>query len=601
MIKRNLAKIQNYLVNSAKIIRLYYKANRFSFICMFIGVIIVSLIPFAHAYILKLIIDGIVEAIKTEDVSLAPFARPIIFLAALSLLNRLTWRFVEYFERIIYLDFKRYLDIVVDTKYSQLGFEHYSNSKTNDLLNRVKETYSWRPINFANRQLWIMQNVIETISNAVAITALNVWIFLGILISTIPEFIIKMKYGRGMWSIDVAKGSTRRDYWNTSWYLKEERFLEEIRIFGSGKYLINRIRKLYKSFLKLQKAQEKSKLLISIFASLFSLIIFSISEIFIFISTLHQNITIGSLSFYNGRIYRLNDNLQSFFRNLGFNYEDLLYVNDLFKVLELKNEIKEKKKAIKIDPSPKTIEFKNVYFKYPNAKEYALENFSLKINPQEKIALIGENGGGKTTVIRLLCRFFDVTEGEILIDGINIDSLDLNSWYKCIGVLFQEFNIYSYSVKENIHLGDVDKRYEKTLFKKALKKSQAFKFVKEYKHGINTILSKRFKKGIQPSVGQWQKIALARAFFRDSPILILDEPTSAIDAKAEAEIFKQLETFEKDKTVIMISHRFSTVRNADRICVIDKGKILEQGSHDELMKKGGRYEKLFKLQAKGYK
>jgi len=580
---------------------LYYRATGARTIALVILIIIVSLTPFASAYIFKLILDKLVEVIGNANASLEPFIPLLIYSTLIGVTSKVSWSLIEYIEKLNHLDFKKYLDIIVDRKYSHLGFEHYSNPKTNDLLNRVRETFNWRPINFASRQLWIMQNIINAVSNSLAIFALNIWVFIAILISSIPEFIIKMKYGRDVWGIHAAKGSVRRDYWNTSWYVKEEQYLEEIRIFRSGNYFIKRIKELYNSFLDLQKSREKKKLIQTILSNILALTTFTISEIYILISALGSRISIGSLNFYNGRIYSLNENLKSFFKNLGFSYEDLLYVKDLFKVLNLKNKIIDKPNSKIIKKDTKLIEFKNVSFKYPNNNKYVLKDFNLTIKPKQKIALIGENGGGKTTIIRLLCRFYDPQKGQILVNGTDLKDIKLDSWYKCLGVLFQDFNRYSYSVKDNILLGDVDKTYEKKLIQKASKKSQAHSFIMDYDNGYKTILSKKFKKGIEPSVGQWQKIALSRAFFRDAPILILDEPTSAIDAKAEAEIFKHLEKFEKDKTVIMISHRFSTVRNADNIYVIDKGKIIESGSHEKLIKKKGKYEKLFKLQAKGYK
>ncbi|MDD3648123.1 MAG: ABC transporter ATP-binding protein [Candidatus Dojkabacteria bacterium] len=601
MIKKFFSKVKNYIVNARRMMQIYSRANSKSFAVLMISIIAVSLLPFINAYLFKLVIDKLVVAIKTSDVNLEPF---VILLSAVyisDLLIRLFWKLIEYHERLCYLDAGRYIELMVEEKFSKLGFEHFSNPKLNDLLNRVRETYTWRPLNFANRQLWVIQNIIEIVSNTLAILALNVWIFLLVLVSTIPELIVKMKYGREVWNIHVAKGDIRRDFWNTAYYLKRETYLEEIRIFGSAKYFIDRIKKLYDTFFNEQKKKEKQKFNLSILSSLSTFAAFTVSQIFIVFLTIRQIITLGSLEFYNGRIYRLSESLQSFFRNIGIGYEDLLYVNDLFRVLELKNKIEDSKDSLKIEARPYRIEFKNVTFRYPRTKKNVLERFNLVINPNEKVALIGENGGGKTTIIRLLCRFYDVDKGEILIDGINIKEINLESWYRCLGVLFQDFNRYSYSVRDNIRVGDIDKKFEKKIMNEAMKKSQATHFVDEYKQKDKTRLSKEFEKGVEPSVGQWQRIALARAFFRDSPILVLDEPTASIDAKAEADIFKQLESFEKDKTVIMVSHRFSTVRNADRIYVVDDGRIKEQGTHEELMNRHGKYAKLFNLQAKGYK
>jgi len=595
-----LKKLKNYVKNAFRMLALYYRSNKLAFSLLLLSIVLVSFIPFLQAYLFKLIIDKIVEVIKQESNEIDPFIPLLIAIFVLSFAQRFLWRIIEYFEKISSLDFGKYIEIMVEEKYSSLGFEHFNNPKTNDLLNRLRETYSWRPLNFANRQLWIIQNIVEIITNTTAIILLNIWVYIAILLSAIPEFLIHMKYGKDVWNIHVAKGPIRRDFWQTSWYLKEERYLEEIRIFQVPNYLIQRIKNLYKSFISPEKKKVKKRFYFSTLGTFITLVTFTSSQIYVIILTISQRITIGSLEFYISRIRRLSDNLNSFFRNIGKSYEDILYVNDLFAVLALESNVVDTKDAIELKTKAHTIEFKNVSFKYPKAKRYVLKNFNLTIKPNDKIALIGENGGGKTTIIRLFCRFYDVTDGEILIDGTNIKNIKLASWYKCLGVLFQDYNRYAYTVRDNVRIGDVDKPYEKKLADQALKKAQALSFVKEYKKKEKTRLSKEFKDGIEPSTGQWQKIALARAFFRDAPILILDEPTAAIDAKAEAEIFNQLEQFEKNKTVIMISHRFSTVRNADKIFVIDKGRIVEGGSHEALMKKKGKYSDLFSLQAKGY-
>jgi ATP-binding cassette subfamily B protein len=230
-----------------------------------------------------------------------------------------------------------------------------------------------------------------------------------------------------------------------------------------------------------------------------------------------------------------------------------------------------------------------------------LENFNLVINPGEKVALVGENGAGKTTLIKLALRFYDVTQGEILINGVDIKKINLDKWYLSTGALFQDFIKYQFTFKENVFFGDQKKVGNLELLKVAIAKSGADKYVEELPHTYDQVVGKMFKGGLDLSGGQWQKLALARAFFKNAPVLILDEPTSAIDAKAEYEIFQRVQNLQKDKTVIIISHRFSTVRNADRILVLDGGKIIEEGNHKELMEKKGLYEELFTLQAQGYK
>jgi len=247
------------------------------------------------------------------------------------------------------------------------------------------------------------------------------------------------------------------------------------------------------------------------------------------------------------------------------------------------------------------IEFKDVNFSYPNSDKEIIKNLSLTIKPGEKIAIVGENGAGKTTLVKLLCRLYRVKGGSLQIEGKNINDIKIKSWYQRIGVLFQDYNTYGHlTAKENVEIGDAVKVATNTEIEKALEKADALKFVKEYPLGLDQILSEKFKGGTRPSTGQWQKIAIARFFYRDAPILILDEPTASIDAVAEAQIFDNVYRFIEGRTVIIISHRFSTVRNADRIIVLDKGRIIEEGTHEDLLKKEGKYTKAFNLQARGY-
>ncbi len=238
-------------------------------------------------------------------------------------------------------------------------------------------------------------------------------------------------------------------------------------------------------------------------------------------------------------------------------------------------------------------------FSYPKSRKKVLDNLSFRISSGESVALVGKNGAGKTTIVKLLCRFYDVSSGEILINGTNIKDVDLSDWYKYLGTLFQEFIKYDFTVKENITLGKKE-NFDESKMIKAARQSGAYDFIKELPNRFEQVLGKQFEGGVELSIGQWQKIAIARAFYESAPVLILDEPTSAIDAEAEYGIFENLSKEYKDKSLLLISHRFSTVRNAGRIIILDNGKIVEEGTHDDLMSKNGEYSKLFKLQAKGY-
>ncbi len=561
----------------------------------------VALTPLLLSYFLRLVIDFIIGVSQKEIVFDSNyFIRLLAFYFTFEFINRITWRVIDYFDRVIYLDFGRFLTIKTNEKFASLDFEYWEDPKLNNLLNKVRESYSWRPVNFANRQLWLVQHFVSVVSNALVIVGLGPIYFILIFFSSLPEFLVGVKFSRSVWNIHGAKGPIRRDFWNTSHYLSNNQYLPEIHILGIQKNLLSRMNRLYNQFFGYQKIEIKKMSKNRILTTIFSFAIYLLVISTILFKALMGLITIGTLSFYVSRVGALTSSFKNMFRNLSQNFEDLLYVEDLFKVFNLKEKISKNPKGVKVKP-PFTIEFKNVWFKYPKSKKYVFKDFNLILKPNQKVALIGKNGAGKTTLVRLLVRFYDVDKGKILINGHDLTKINLKHWRASLGALFQDFNRYAYSVEKNVALGNVNQPFNKELFKKVLEKSGAKDFVDKLPKKGKTILSKQFEGGSDLSTGEWQKIALSRAFFRDAPLLILDEPTSAIDTKSEYDIFQQIHKFEKGKGVIMISHRFSTVRSADQIYVIDQGKIIEKGTHQQLLDRNGHYAKLFKLQAKGYK
>lgn len=299
-------------------------------------------------------------------------------------------------------------------------------------------------------------------------------------------------------------------------------------------------------------------------------------------------------------IISFQSSLSDLFGKLGRQQEDCLFVRDLIKLLETENKL-----PVNLNPTPipsrfPTIEFKNVSFCYPETEKLVLKNLSLTISPGEKIAIIGVNGAGKSTFIKLLLRFYDPTSGEILINGVNLKDIDLNEYYHQIGALFQDYPRYNLLLKEAISVGNVSNSIDFDQIELALLKSESKSFVSSWRNGFETQLGRQFTDGVEPSVGQWQKLALARVFYRDANIYVLDEPTSAIDAEAEANVFENLAKLPNNKTVIFVSHRFSTIRQANRICVIEDGTISELGTHEELIANKATYKRLFELQRKGY-
>jgi ATP-binding cassette subfamily B protein len=378
---------------------------------------------------------------------------------------------------------------------------------------------------------------------------------------------------------------------------------KEVAIFNNGPALLKKVKNSQTSYYRRFSKAYYKILFIMLLSGLIQVAAFAITQALNLVAVFTGKLTIGQFTLYFQQTFNLAFSAEGILDNYSSMNMRTKYIDQYFELLAYPNAITLPKNPLSLPKIGEqlVLEFKNVSFRYPESERDILKNFNLTIKSGEKIALVGENGAGKSTLIKLLLRFYDVTAGEITINGINIKEVDLQEWQRRMGALFQDFIKYQFTFKENVTFGDLGQQHNLQALQDAIKKSGADSFLSHLPKGTEQIVGKTFNEGVDLSGGQWQKLALARAFFRDAPILILDEPTSAIDAKAEYEIFEKVQNLQKDKTVIIISHRFSTVRNADRILVLDEGKIIEEGSHNKLMKKQGLYAELFEIQAKGYK
>ena len=420
------------------------------------------------------------------------------------------------------------------------------------------------------------------------------------LILLVLQTIVNQKYLKKLWLLSRDTTEDRRKAMMTSNQLIDSNDLKELIITGGYKYLEKKIEKFVGWYM-----QEVKKIRIGWVKAMFlnrigDSLVFGFG-LFLILQRLAQKlITVGQLTFEFRSLRIFADSFASIFRNYTNLKEMAVRINDSRELFFKYSPEEDGKVNLKSGDVPE-INFSNVSFSYPDSPKEVFSNLNLIIKPGEKVAIIGENGAGKTTLVKLICRLYKVKNGEVKIQNKNIDRLQIDSWYKNLGVLFQDYNTYSHlNVLENVQIGDIYKNLDIDKVSKSLEKANAKQFVDEYPNKLEQILGEKFKTGIRPSTGQWQKIAIARFFYRDAPVLILDEPTASIDAVAEAQIFSNIYKFIKGKTVIIISHRFSTVRNADRIIVLDKGKIIEEGSHEELLKMNGKYAKAFNLQARGY-
>jgi len=563
--------------------------------------ILFSILPFVNIWLNSRVIDELIGLVTGGAVNKSDLIYYVVIILGLFIFSGVIGTISSYFLVNYYFVVAREFGHKVTTKMAYLDVQYYEDPEINDLLQKVRENYEGRPQNFMDLVFWLIGSIIEIISGVVILIGFSPLMVGILLITSLPQLVNNVIFGRRQWGIWGAKGEVKRDFGRSREHLTSEHSLMELKVFKTRPYLLQRTYNLFANFQKDQIKIEKKRSLFGLLLDLISAIGFGAIFWVTVLAVVAERITIGQFNFYISSARNVQQSFGGFFRNLSRAYEHGLYVVDIFRVLDLEPKIVSGDVKLSAQKTPPLIEFKNVSFVYPNSEKTVIDDLSLTLKPGEHLAIVGENGAGKTTLIKLLMRFYDVTDGAILVDGVNIKDLDLESWYEKVGTLFQEFNTYHFDAKTNIGVGDTSRLSDLPAIVEAAKNSEAHEFIEKYEYKYDQVLDKAFKNGIRPSWGQWQRIALARAFFKDAPILILDEPTSAIDPKAEFEIFERLFDFAKGKTVIIISHRFSTVRNAQRIIVLEEGKIVEDGSHEKLLQlPNGKYRHAFELQRKGY-
>ncbi len=598
---QKLGRFRQTVATSWRLLGLLWTIDKWLLIANAVAVTIPALIPFAFAYIFKLVIDQVVLSVSTGSIDFNKFM--LVFAAGFAVytIQSLAFSAQDYLHRLLYTKIPISLYQIVLSKISSLDVAYFEDSEFKNTLEKVRDAYSWRPLNLMDYLLFSFQGLIQVVGAVIILATLAPILIVVILIVAIPELISRIKESELSWGIWDAQSVHRKKFWYVSSLLQERDSVKEIRLFQLPKKFLSDIKNIQENIYKENKTLATKYLGINSVFNILGGITFIGILLFIVMEAVAKRISVGDISYYTTVITNLQNGIGGLFRNLVRLFSESLYTASIFEVLDAPPKIHQVERPIKINLNkPPLIEFKNVSFTYPQSGRAVLKNFNLTINPTEKIALVGENGSGKTTIIKLLCRFYDVDQGEILINGVNLKKLDLNDWVKVLGVLFQDFVKYEYKAWENIHFGKAEEKENLKRIVDAATSSGADPMIRKLEQGYEQMLGRTFEGGVELSIGQWQKMALARGFFRNAPVLILDEPTAAIDAKAEAEIFNRVEKLSKDKTVIIISHRFSTVRNADKIYVIDEGKIVESGSHKQLMELHGQYAALFNLQAKGY-
>lgn len=447
----------------------------------------------------------------------------------------------------------------------------------------------------------LVSDIAGAVTAGLVLVSISPFLLLLAILGSIAYYFVENKYGRELFLLYQTSNDDNRIEESYYQYFREPKKLIEVLLFNTGNYLRSQMRKIMqKNDANLIRVKGKESFA-TFGADIIQTLCLFVAIFFVTFETLHGKLLVGSL-LLAFTVYRSFVNTsQTFFSDFAFQQDQVRFAKRWFDIFDIKSQIVNKPTALKVTyATPPTIEFKNVSFKYPDTNEMVLKNLSLKLQPGEKLAIVGENGAGKTTLIKLLSRVYDPTKGKILIDGVDLKDIDLVSWQQHLGILLQEFTNYRMTAREAIAISRPDEVLNEEKVKSAAVLAGADGFIQKLPKKYNQLLWKGFKDGVELSKGQFQRMAVARIFYRDALISVLDEPTSAIDAVAEEKIFEVLETKMQGKTVVLISHRFSTVKNADKIAVIEHGELKELGNHKELMEKSGRYAELYTMQAKRY-
>jgi ABC-type multidrug transport system fused ATPase/permease subunit len=600
--KKVILGVRQVIYTFSQTAKLVWAANPRLLITVFLVNIFVGLLILPTFYLEKLTIDALIKNIGN------PYWQEALKVLALLFFLRVTigifqsglMRISGYLRFAIARVFSSHIDILLAQKMSSLDMATIEDPDFKDRFKKVERE--------SGRRAWELAIPLSNVPNYFfgLLSTLSLIFFfkpivaLLIFILTIPEFFVDAKYTRLEYQFESSILPKYRLWGWMSFYLTSVRTFLETKILKLSPYFLTRMEEIrneiYTKALKIRRQRETAHFLTYLPQN----ILIFIFSLYSGLLAIQRRITVGSAEMYIRAVYSFQGNLTGLVGTFLELYENYLFVTDLVWFLNLKPTITSGKKKLprKIK---KGIELKNVWFRYKDSQPWVLQGINLYIKANQSLAIVGENGAGKTTLIKLLCRFYDPQKGEILIDGLNLKEFNRGQLWGNLAVLFQNFEGYPFTARESIGYGRVEEVKNLDLIVKSAQKSVIHHFIDNLPLKYENPLAPEFEKGVDPSMGQWQRIGLARVLIRNAQITILDEPTSNVDPKSEEEVFKKISQFIKGKILILISHRFSTVRRANKICAMKEGKIIEQGTHEELMKKKGIYAELFELQAKSYR
>jgi ATP-binding cassette, subfamily B, bacterial len=566
-------------------------------------IIILGFLPLISLFVIKLLVDTVTLAIQSPDQT--RFATQLIFLiiaaAGIGFLTALCNAGSAYVNEVQSLEMTKKITAIIQSHSVKLDLGYYENPQYQDTLHRAQEEGPLRPTMIVNDLVRIGQNCISITAVGLLIITFSPLVGIGLIIAAVPAAAFRIWHSNKLYLLHLHQTELERKNWYYHMILTHAAYAKEVRLYNLGPFFTERYHAIQQELIKTRLANSRSRLLWEILAEGFVTVAMFGSLSVILLLTLRGDLSLGDMVMYFMGFQMCIGYAQAIFGSVNSLYEDQLFLNNLFAFLDLKPRIERPKKPVRLPAHIQhEICMESVTFTYPGEHAPALTDINLTLHKGEVIALVGANGAGKSTLIKLLCGLYTPDRGTITIDGVNSTDVDQEEWQKHITVLFQDYVHYDLTAQENISLGESERSADISEVDRAARMSGIDEVIRNLPDGYRTMLGNFFSNGHELSSGEWQKVALARAFFRGADIVILDEPASSLDALAEAEIFAKFRMIIEGKAAVLISHRFSTLLRADHIYVIERGRIIEHGNHGDLMIQNGRYAAMFRAQADPY-
>lgn len=600
-LKYNIGQVFAVFQYTGRAVQLVWTTSRPLTIFLAVLTLVAGLLPATIAYVGKLIVDGVVLASdsgldRDRFLTLGYLTIEAVLVALLAG----SQRGLTVSQSLLRVLLGQKVNVLILEKALKLDLVHFEDSEFYDKMTRARREASSRPLSLVSSTFSIVQSAISLVTYGGLLLKFSFWAVAVLLISAVPAFLAETRFAGEAFRLFRWRAPETREQTYLETLIAREDFAKEVQLYQLGEMLLQRYHSIFNRLYAEDRNLTIRRGMWGYLLSLLSTAAFYFAYAWIVIEAIAQKISLGDMTMYLMVFRQGQTTFSGTLTSIGGMYEDNLYLSNLYEFLEQPIP-KSRGKATKGLIPGDGIRFENVSFKYPGNLQTVLKNVSLDLKPGEKLAIVGENGSGKTTLIKLLTRLYTPDSGRILLDGLDLQEWDIEVLHKRIGVIFQNFVRYQFTVGENIGVGDVEHLEDKAKWQTSAEKGMAQPFIEQMPQTFQTQLGKWFKGGQELSGGQWQKIALSRAFMRNkADILVLDEPTAAMDAEAEFQIFDRLRSLTKKQMVILISHRFSTVRMADKIVVLSAGELVEEGTHADLLQAGGRYARLFSLQAAGY-